>query len=187
MLWMRSWHSQYQVEGGMWCQRQKWSPGGSSGSKVGWPRPGQATDRRKHWAFRGGGGEDGTQRRSCIATAGAACLEPVVGDSVNAEQKARLRAGLCSWRISSQGLGGRLKILEKGMVVEISLLFSGQGWRGWLGSSSTLTHTSCACSVAWDHSQRLCGERIHSTRMWRMKRRQAGWCGERRTRRTAGY
>ena len=25
--------------------------GGSSGSKVGWPRPGQATDRGVHWAF----------------------------------------------------------------------------------------------------------------------------------------
>lgn len=74
-----------------------------------------------------GWGEDGTEWRSCITTAGALCLEPAVGDSVKAEQEARLRAGLCSWRISSRGPGGGLKIFEKGMVVEIFLLFSGLG------------------------------------------------------------
>ena len=43
-----------------------------------------------------GWGEDGTEWRSCITTVGALCLEPAVGDSVNAEPEARLRAGLCS-------------------------------------------------------------------------------------------
>ena len=120
----------------------------------------------------GGGGSagEGTEGRSagcdCTTTGSSFCLEPVMGDSVSAELKARLRAGLCSKRaVSSQGLGGgRFFDKRMGVVGCYFLNFSGQSWEVSLGRSSTLTRTSWARSEARDHSRRRFGERIHSTR-----------------------